>query len=84
MPRLLSELSFALPRQERGLTQEQLAEIGGLDRTYASLLERALRTPTLSVLFRLADALGLEAAQLVKTTDSVIRKPSRYVTVPAE
>jgi transcriptional regulator with XRE-family HTH domain len=72
-------------RQERGLTQEQLAEIGGLDRTYASLLERGLRTPTLSVLFRLADALGLEAAQLVKATDSVIRKPqSRYVTVPAE
>src|ERR1700730_1146305 len=35
-------------RLARGITQEQLAETGNLDRTYPSLLERELRTPTQS------------------------------------
>ncbi len=40
-------------RTAQGLTQEGLAERGGFHRTYPSLLERGLRTPTLSVLFNL-------------------------------
>ena len=36
-------------RRERGLSQEQLAELADLDRTTPSLLERGLRQPTLSV-----------------------------------
>jgi len=55
-------------RQQRGLTQEGLADVGGFDRTYPSLLERGLRTPTLSVLFRLADCLGGCAPIQVKMT----------------
>jgi len=53
-------------RQDKGLTQEKLAELGGLHRTYISLLERGQRTPTLDVLFRLAQALGVSASDLVK------------------
>jgi transcriptional regulator with XRE-family HTH domain len=56
-------------RRLRGLTQEQLALAGGFDRTYPSLLERGRRTPTLGVLFRLADALGVEACRLVTLTE---------------
>ena len=56
-------------RRGRGLTQEELAHVGGFDRTYPSLLERGLRTPTLSVLFRLAEALGVEACRLVTLTE---------------
>lgn len=58
--RVLREL-----RRARGLSQEQLASLGDFDRTYPSLLERGLRTPTLSVIFRLADVLGIAAATLV-------------------
>lgn len=58
--RVLREL-----RHARGLSQEKLAFLGGFDRTYPSLLERGLRTPTLSVIFRLADVLGITASQLV-------------------
>jgi transcriptional regulator with XRE-family HTH domain len=56
-------------RRLRGLTQEELALAGGFDRTYPSLLERGLRTPTLGVLFRLAEALGVEPCRLVTLTE---------------
>ncbi len=55
-------------RKARGLSQEGLAELGGFDRTYPSLLERGLRTPTLGAVFRLADALGIAAPMLVAKT----------------
>jgi transcriptional regulator with XRE-family HTH domain len=58
--RVLREL-----RHARGLSQEQLASLGDFDRTYPSLLERGLRTPTLTVIFRLADVLGITASALV-------------------
>jgi transcriptional regulator with XRE-family HTH domain len=58
--RVLREL-----RRARGLSQEQLASLSDFDRTYPSLLERGLRTPTLSVIFRLAEVLGITASTLV-------------------
>jgi transcriptional regulator with XRE-family HTH domain len=53
-------------RQDKGLTQERLGELAGLHRTYISLLERGQRTPTLDVLFRLAESLGVSASDLVR------------------
>ena len=53
-------------RQDKGLTQQKLGELAGLHRTYISLLERGQRTPTLDVLFRLVEALGVSASHLVK------------------
>jgi transcriptional regulator with XRE-family HTH domain len=52
-------------RREMGITQEELAMRGGFDRTYPSLLERGLRTPTLTVIFRLADVLDIRPEVLV-------------------
>jgi len=52
-------------RLARGLSQEALADLGGFDRTYPSLLERGLRMPTISTVVRLADALGVPAESLV-------------------
>ena len=46
-------------RNERGLSQQQLAFDSDLDRTYISLLERGLRLPTLGTVFRIANALNL-------------------------
>jgi transcriptional regulator with XRE-family HTH domain len=62
--RVLREL-----RHARGLSQEQLAALGDFDRTYPSLLERGLRTPTLSVVFRIADVLGIAPSALVAKVD---------------
>ncbi|MDB6102439.1 MAG: family transcriptional regulator [Gammaproteobacteria bacterium] len=55
-------------RRERNMTQESLAERADLDRTYPSLLERGLRQPTLTYLFAIADALGMDPAELVRLT----------------
>jgi transcriptional regulator with XRE-family HTH domain len=55
-------------RKQRGLSQEELGEGAELDRTYASLLERGLRTPTLTVIIELARVLHVEPAQLVSDT----------------
>jgi transcriptional regulator with XRE-family HTH domain len=58
-----SELRAA--RQAAGLTQEQLAFKAGVDRSYISLLENDRKSPTLDMLFRLCDALGVRASKVV-------------------
>jgi transcriptional regulator with XRE-family HTH domain len=63
-------------RNSAGLSQEELAFRADVDRTYPSLLERGLRTPTLTVLFGLGDALKVNAAELVQqTADQLERTP---------
>lgn len=53
-------------RTDRNLSQEKLAEIGGFDRTYISLLERGVRNPSLVNIFRLAKALNVSPDKLLK------------------
>jgi transcriptional regulator with XRE-family HTH domain len=53
-------------RTDRNLSQEKLAEIGGFDRTYISLLERGVRNPSLVNIFRLAKALNITPDKLLK------------------
>ena len=53
-------------RTEQKISQEKLAELCELDRTYISLLERGLRQPTLTTLFKLSEALGIEPEEFVK------------------
>lgn len=55
-----------LRRQARGLTQEQLAFEAQLDLTYVGGIERGRRNPSLLVMVRLADALGVNLADLIK------------------
>jgi transcriptional regulator with XRE-family HTH domain len=53
-------------RLRRGLTQEQLAELMGLDRAYISGLEQGRRNPTAVTLWRIAVALEVRPADLLK------------------
>ena len=52
-------------REAKGLSQEGFAEVSRLHRTYVSGIERGVRNPTLYVLQRLADALGVSVGDLV-------------------
>lgn len=52
-------------RLSAGLSQEGLADAAGLDRTYISSLERAIYSATIDVVDRLADAVGVEASDLL-------------------
>lgn len=58
-------------RLERGMSQEELAERAGMaSHAHISRLESSRKQPTLEMLFRLADALGLEAWKIVKAMQS--------------
>jgi transcriptional regulator with XRE-family HTH domain len=53
-------------RKLRGMTQEALALEVGMERSYVSDLERGTRNPTVRALGRLAEALGVEAQELLR------------------
>lgn len=53
-------------RSEKQISQEMLATLSGLDRTYISLLERGKRNPTLKTIFKLGEALDVLPSVLVK------------------
>jgi len=61
-------------RERQGFTQESLAVRSGVHRTHISLIERGQRTPTLTVLFLVCDAMGVDPADLVRR---VRRRTSR-------
>jgi transcriptional regulator with XRE-family HTH domain len=56
-------------RQDKGLTQEQLAEVSGFSQQYISGLEHGRRNPTIVTLYELADALGVSHVELVLPTN---------------
>jgi transcriptional regulator with XRE-family HTH domain len=53
-------------RRERGLSQEELADRANIHQTYLSGVERGKRNPTVTVLQRIAEALGTDIEDLVK------------------
>lgn len=52
-------------RQEKSLTQEDLAARSGISQQYISGLERGCRNPTVLSLFELASALGVPHWELM-------------------
>lgn len=58
-------------KQERilkAMTQEELADRCGLDRTYISRIERGLKNPTLSVVWDIASNLNMSLITLIAAT----------------
>ena len=55
-------------RKQKGVSQEKLAELGELDRTFVSLLERGLRQPSLTTILGIGKALNVPPDKLVKLT----------------
>ena len=62
-------------RVSRALSQEALAADADVDRAYVGRLERALENPTVTLLERLADALGAHISEL-------FRKPRPGASAP--
>lgn len=57
-------------REEKGLTQEDLAFKAGVNTAYYSHLERGIYSPTMFVIWRIAQALDLKIEQFMKGFDS--------------
>lgn len=53
-------------RRECGVSQEELAHLAEIDRTYISSLERCQYAASIEVVDRLAKALGVEATDLLR------------------
>ena len=52
-------------RLAAGISQEELAFRAGIDRTYASQIERAIANPSLGITCAVADALGCTLIDLL-------------------
>ncbi len=70
------EREFALTlrklREKAGLTQEELAARCGIHRTYVSQLERALKTPTIRLLWQICVPLNITPADFISLVEKSV------------
>ena len=59
-------------RVRKGMSQEVLSGLAGLDRTHYSTIERGLRTPTIDTFFKIAQALDMPPHQLMEELEWAI------------
>ena len=52
-------------RREKGMSQEELADAASINRTYVSKLETGVTYAGLEIIGKLAEVLGIEAAELL-------------------
>jgi transcriptional regulator with XRE-family HTH domain len=64
-------------RIERDLSQYALADLCGSHKPFISELERGVKVPSLTMILRLAKALGCRVYELVKVFDDSARHPRR-------
>jgi XRE family transcriptional regulator, regulator of sulfur utilization len=62
-------------RQERGWTQDTLAERANMSENYVGDTERGERNISIRVLWQLADGLGIAASELLRTAEQSKAKP---------
>ncbi|UZD97651.1 helix-turn-helix domain-containing protein [Pseudomonas corrugata] len=65
--------NIRLMRRVKNLTQEQLALMAEVDRTYVSQIERCTSNPSLMVLCKLANVLEVATDQLLTDPDAFRR-----------
>ncbi len=61
-------------RNEKSLSQEELGFDSGYHRTYVSLLERGLKNPSLSAVFKISAALHLAPSEVVRRVEEILQK----------
>lgn len=59
-------------RRMRGWSQEEYADRARIDRTYVSAIERCRYSVTIDVLEKLATALELDPAELIRASGSLV------------
>lgn len=62
-------------RRELGVSQEELGDLAGLHRTYVGHLERGEINPSLINILKVAAALDLDAADLIRGLSQTVGDP---------
>lgn len=61
-------------RNNKSLSQEELAYLSDLDRTYISMLERGKRQPSLKTIFMLASTLDILPSEIIVEVENLLDK----------
>src|SRR5688572_16655483 len=64
-------------RMQQNISQEELAYLASVDRTFISRLERGIRQPTITTLIGIGLALAVPAAQMVREVEMEYLKQIR-------
>jgi transcriptional regulator with XRE-family HTH domain len=60
-------------RIEKELSQEKLADLAKIHRTYASQIERGLKSPTINVLASIAKALEIKLSDIISELEDQLK-----------
>ena len=61
-------------RLNKSLSQEELAFQSGIHRTYISLLERGIKSPSLNILFKLSNSLEIPPSKIILKVENLYKK----------
>ena len=61
-------------RTNQGIAQETLAHMAGIERSHMGKIERGEHMPTLTVILKIAGALGCSSAELMRATEARLPK----------
>jgi len=65
-------------RLARGIAQEELAALAGIERSHMGKIERGGHLPTLALILKVANALKMSAAELMADTEANLRKADNH------
>ena len=74
MKEIVTEIGklIANQRNEKGISQETLADLAQIHRTYVSQIERGLKCPTIYVLFQISKALDIKLSEMIVELEKTI------------
>lgn len=67
-------------RHLNGFSQEELANLSSLDRTYISFIERGIRKPTLHSLFKICNSLNIKVSEFIQEVEAEIENNTTHIS----
>jgi transcriptional regulator with XRE-family HTH domain len=60
-------------RKDANISQEELADMANLDRSYISILERGLKQPSLQTIFSLSNSLKITPSKFIEKVENAYK-----------
>ena len=64
-------------RESKCMTQEILSGLADIDRSHLSKIELGLRSPTITILYKIADTIGIKTSEILRTIEKEIDKQGK-------